>query len=349
MSGVVQVEDADGNVEEKPTDRMLHLRNRVGQLTTECSELRRQIGRQQELAEEVAAAVNVAEPQPKFLYTKAQKQGTPMVPALKLSDWHIGEVVNPGEIENINSYNLEIARQRMFHIISSFLNWVEVQRKFYVIEECVLLCEGDYISGDIHQELMVTNEFPLPVQTAHAGYLLGEVIRRVAGHFKRVKVVLVGADNHGRLQKKPQGKQKSANNMSYLVHTIAQTYVQKSHNLRFEVAEAMKHLTTVGGWKFLVEHGDTVKGWAGFPYYGMGRVVGREARRRMNTDRGFHYWSIGHFHVPCVIEGNMLVNGSLSGTSEFDHSVARQAAPSQVAFMMHPKHGMFNWTPFLGR
>jgi hypothetical protein len=43
----------------------------------------------------------------------------------------------------------------------------------------------------------------------------------------------------------------------------------------------------------------------------------------------FDYISIGHWHVPAIIDGNILVNGNLPGTTEFDHIQGRHAAPSQ--------------------
>jgi len=66
----------------------------------------------------------------------------------------------------------------------------------------------------------------------------------------------------------------------------------------------------------------------------------------MGTDKSFRYIGIAHWHVPAFLEGAVIVNGSLSGTTEFDHSQGRHADPTQVAFMVHPNHGMFNYTPF---
>lgn len=84
-------------------------------------------------------------------------------------------------------------------------------------------------------------------------------------------------------------------------------------------------------------------GQAGIPYYGMERDRAREAMKRQHTEKGFDYISIGHWHVPAIIGGNILVNGSLPGTTEFDHLVGRHASPAQVSFMVHPKFGLFNW------
>jgi hypothetical protein len=325
-----------------------HLRYQIKTLNHHIKTLRTELGSREEFIRAAAGAVVAAEPFKPFRFTVARRDNAAeVVAAIKLSDWHIGEVVQPGEVEGLNEFNWAIAQERMHAIVNDFLKWIEVQRTAYRIDEVAVLAEGDYVSGDIHPELLATNEFPLPVQAANAGRLLGETVRRLAAHFKRVNVYFIGADNHGRLTRKPQAKQKSTNNASYMVWAILDRDVAHTKNVKVVRAEGMKMNVDINGFKFLIEHGDTVRGVLGIPYYGFGRATGREAKRRMNTDLGFHYWSIGHFHVPAIIEGNILVNGSLSGTTEFDHSAGRHAEPSQVAFLVS-KHGIFNWVPFSG-
>ena len=327
------------------TIEALRTANRI--LATTEKQLRAQLGNQQEFFDQVAGTLKVQDPYPKFKYTHAQKTGSPIVPVLELSDLHIGEVVQENEVEGFNKYNWEIAQAGLFGIVTDFLQWVEIQRSFYTINECAVFLKGDYVSGDIHQELMATNEFPLPVQTANAGTLIGEALRRIAGHFNKVTVWGCGADNHGRLQHKPQAKQKAANSMSYLVHHIAASAVSGCNNVRLEMSEGIKQLAIVNGKHFLNMHGDTLKGWAGLPWYAFTREAGREAIKRMFTDKAFHYLGIAHFHTPCFHEGRIIVNASLSGTSEFDHGCGRHALPCQVAYMVHPKYGVFNFTPFV--
>ena len=122
--------------------------------------------------------------------------------------------------------------------------------------------------------------------------------------------------------------------------------MEQCNNIRVQHAEGIKLLAEVAGWRFLLEHGDLFKSWMGIPFYGIQRGRGREAVRRMNTDLGFHYQAIGHWHVPTMLEGSTIINGSLSGTSEFDHGAGRHANPAQVAFMVHPTRGLFNMTAF---
>lgn len=323
-----------------------HFRKANATLAADNNRLRAMLGERQEMAAGVAAAVVAAPPYKPFVYNSTRKKSA-SIACLKLSDWHIGEVVSASETEGFGKFNWQIAQELIHSITQDFLKWINTSRASVSIDRLVIFAEGDFISGDIHEELKVTNEFPTPVQTANAGLLLGEVIRALSSHFKSTLVSMVAADNHSRQKKKPQAKEKSLNSFGWLVQVIARQYLAKCARVDFQIAEGMSQVVEVGSYKVLTEHGDTIKGWAGFPYYGFGRRHGREAERRMNTDKGFHFWSLGHFHVPAVINGKWFVNGSLSGTSEFDHGQGREAKPAQVGFLMGP-HGVYNWVPFSG-
>lgn len=330
-------------------NEVLFLRRHIRKLEGEIDDLRTRLGGQTVFANAVAAAIVAADPLPRFHYKHSSKRVTVVEPVLKLSDWHIGEVVRSSETEGFGRYNWHVAQERVYGILNGFLKWVELKRTMYPISACSVFCEGDYVSGDIHHELQVTNEFPLPVQTEKAGRLMAEVYRILASHFERVKIYQIAADNHGRLTNKPHYKERAANNMSHLVFALSNAVADNLTNVRFISSEGAKILGDVNGWKFLVEHGDSMRGWMGMPYYGMERQLGKEARRRMRNNRGFDYWSLGHWHVPSKIGGMILVNGSLSGTSELDHINGRHAGPAQVAFVVHPEHGVFDWTEFNGR
>jgi len=161
------------------------------------------------------------------------------------------------------------------------------------------------------------------------------------------------------LQPKPQFKQKATNNMSYVTYSMANALLRGHKNVFPYLAPGIKHIQPVNGVNFLIEHGDTVRAWMGIPAYGMERERGREAAKRMQAmmdeargfenykkDIGFDYVSCGHWHVPGVVSGNILINGSLTGTDEFDHGCGRHAPPAQVSFLIHPKYKLFNWTPW---
>lgn len=327
----------------KQEETIAHLRARVQQAEGQLKNYQESAGGMEELYQSIATSVQAVEPYPRVKYERIKDPSRPVSLVADLSDLHIGEVVNPAEVEGLNEFNWAIAQDRVFQFAKNLVKWSAVQRRAYPVDELVVLGKGDYISGSIHKELEVTNEFPPPVQAVNAGHLVGEFIAKLAPHFDKVRFVGVGADNHGRLTVKPQAKQKAQNNYSFVTHAVARAELKKHPNVEFIEAQGMKYLADIQGFKFLIEHGDSLKGWAGLPFYGMQRGMGKEALRRMGSDMGFTYWSMGHWHTPCIIEGRILINGSLSGTSEFDHSCGRHADPCQVSYMVHPKYGLFNW------
>lgn len=337
------------NVAVSVADVNAHLRAKNAQLEGQLERLRAALGGQRELASLVTSAVQAVTPYSRVYKPQPTKKGQAVTPVFMDSDWHIGEVTEANETEGFGVYNHAVAKKRLLdNITEAEIRWATKQRNAYNIDEAVVIGIGDYISGDIHRELSVTAEFPVPVQTAEAGALLAERVRRIAAHFEHVRVIGVGADNHGRLQPKPQAKQKYQNSMSYLVHAIAKASLSNLKNVTFEESQGISYLAEIAKHKFLIMHGDTIKSQLSIPYYGVSRLLGREARRRMNTKLGFDYQLIGHFHVPAFVEGQTIINGSLSGTSEFDHSCGRHADAAQVGFMVHPEHGLFNMTAFKG-
>jgi len=322
------------------------LKKQIRILEGERKKLIDQLADREEFASACSAAVTAMDPYPKFKYAQPSKLAIPITAVIVFSDWHIGEYIDSRQTEGFGKYNWDIAQKRALSITQDFIKFTDVQRTAYNIQECRVFSLGDLISGDIHRELSVTNEFPIPEQAVKAGTLLGECIRRLSAHYNRVVVDAVGADNHGRLNPKPQAKQKTNNNMSFISHEIAKVATSACPNVSWNIAEGAKQLAIVNSRRFLLEHGDNIKGSMGFPYYGFGRLIGREATRRMGTNKYFDMLCIGHWHVPALIEGRTLVNGSLSGTSEYDSGCGRHAPPAQIAFLVHPEHGIFNFTAF---
>jgi len=339
----------------KLNEQISHLRKELALRDTQIAKLHRSSGERQILATVIQETIDSLPPLAPMPYRVPRRiqHDVKMAAVLKLSDWHIGEVIRPEETENFGVFNWDIAQKRVSYIVQKLIAWTQTHRMAFNIPFLYVFCEQDFISGNIHKELEVTNEFPLPVQAVRAGQLLAKAIAELAPHFPEVRICECGGDNHSRLNPKPQAKQKATNSMGYIVYAIANELLRKHTNISVQEQEGMTFLANVVGQKFLLEHGDGVKGSLGFPWYGIARKKHREAFRRMlvrrKRDIGFDFMSFGHWHVPSIIEEVCLVNGSLSGTTEFDHSQGRHANPSQVSFLVSPKHGYFYWTAWKPR
>lgn len=307
--------------------------------------LKIQLGEDQKLFLELKDSIDHLEPSPPLdvKISKRSKKKVKISTALLLCDWHIGEVVEPDEIEGFNSYNHIIAKERVQTLVDKFCKWSILQGS---ADEAVVVCAGDFISGDIHKELEVTNEFPVPGQIVNAANLLAECVAELSRVFNKVRVEFIAADNHSRRSKKFQFKQAGLNSYNYLVGWIAQQQLETCENVEFELHTAIKALINIRGYKFLCSHGHQVRGWQGIPFYGLERDVSRESRYRLNMDtKKFHKVVLGHFHTP-MYAPNYIMGGSLSGTSELDHANGRHSPPCQVAWLVHPEHGDYNFISF---
>lgn len=324
---------------------LLHYKAKSQQLEKQVKSLLKDRGQYAELISDLKKTIPAIDAYPRVKPTKGGKTESEIAVVLKASDWQIGEVIDPNETEGFGRFDFAIAEERVFSLVTKLIDWVEMHRAAgFSIPELHIFSEGDLVSGNIHYELEVTNEFPVTVAVAKAGFLLGEMVARLAPHFDKVKVWEISADNHGRLTRKNQSKQGAKNNYSYLAHVFANQYLEKHKNVEPIMFEGVKGLADVMGKKFLMMHGHGILSTLGIPYYGLERDRAREAVKRSRTDKMFDYVSCGHYHVGAIVGGNILINGSLPGTTEFDHMCGRHATPGQVSFMVHKKHGLFNWT-----
>jgi len=341
----LDVNEVKQQVDPDPIVRKLKRDNK--ELVKRINQLKLQVGVQEDFFTEVHEHIENIQPVKVLYNPPTKKKVTHTLSAVTVwSDWHIGEVIEPNEIEGFNAYNLSIAKKRVAFLVSKILDWVNINRTVSEIDEIVIICLGDFISGDIHEELKRTNEFPTPVQCVEAGYLVAEAVAQIATQFNNVRVEFVTMDNHSRLTRKYQYKQGGLNSFNYLVGSIAQMRLELLENVEFNLHTVDKAIVNIKGYQYLCAHGHDIKGWAGFPYYGIDRVASKEAKSRMfKIDSQFHKLIIGHFHAP-LNAPNWLINGSLSGTSELDHAYGRFSPPCQTTWLIHPRFGEWSWNPF---
>jgi hypothetical protein len=324
---------------------LLHYKAKSQSLESSLKGLLKERGKYKSLVDDIKTAIVAEKPFPRVPIVGSKTTTSPVAAVLKLSDWQIGEVIEASETEGFGFFNFEVAEARVSQLVHHFLGWIDMHRKAgFSLRDLHIFSEADLVSGNIHYELEVTNEFPVPVASVKAGFLLSWAVAQLAPHFDNVELWEESADNHGRLTRKNQAKQGALNNYSYIAHIVCNEKLRDHKNVSIHMGDGTKLLADVLGKKFLISHGHHIMGQMGIPYYGMERDRAREAVKRQNTDKTFDYISIGHWHVPAIISGNILVNGSLTGTTEFDHMSGRHALPSQVSFMVHPTHGLFNWT-----
>jgi len=327
-----------------PSPELIHLRARNSQLEHQVATLQEQRGKQSEAMTRVLEAVEAAEP-PKITFKADTKRaGSEVAMVAHATDWHIGAVTNPAHVEEFGEFSWKIAKERVELFASKLIDKATTMRQSYRVSECHVIGTADWVSGDIHEELVRTNEFPAPVQAVNAGFLLGQFISTLAPHFKIVHAHILNAGNHDRITRKPQCEQGGVNSWGYVTTAIAGQYLSRIENVHYRAYEGSSFVANVAGTRYLCMHGDGIPAHMGVPHFGMDRLVMREALRRMHAEeKKFDAVVCGHWHVA----NNLMFcryGGSLSGTTAHDHKYARNARPHQTGWFVHPKHGDFDWT-----
>jgi hypothetical protein len=330
----------------KPSERVDALEAERDSLASSFREYRREHGQIEQLLGEVLAAVPRIQPvAPVYKPPKTRRVDTDIAVVVHITDAHHGAVQLASEIEGFGVFSPDLSRARHHGLISDVLEWVEMHRFGYSIPECRFAVTGDLISGDIHDELRVTNAFPAPRQAVEAGEILAKQAATVAPHFERVILDIITDDNHGRLTRKPQAKEGGVNNWMYVTASIAKILLSAHKNVTVNIWPMPQKVINVCGRRYLICHGHDVMGWGGFPYYGIERKTAREALKRMNGPDMTRFDKIimGHWHAP-LEHPYYWIGGSVSGTDAYDHKAGRQAEPQQVSWLVHPKWGEFDRT-----
>lgn len=326
-----------------PDQEVVYLRKRVSDLESYLQSEKAAHGESREIMLALSQAIEQAKPVP-MAYKPSKRSSAPCTHVLHLTDLHYGEVTKADEVEGFNEFSPEIAEARLKTLGSQIIKKTEVQREGYNVPHLHLLGTADYISGDIHHELRVTNAFPCPVQAVRCGYALGGLIAMFAPHFETVTADFITLDNHGRITPKYQSAEGGLNNWSYVVGEVVRQHVARLQNVKVRVHAKASALVPIGPEKYLIFHGHQMKGWAGKPYYGFDRRVAMEAVKRMGViEHAFTKLVFGHFHT-ATNEKDWQLGGSLSGTTAFDHANGRHSKAHQTAWFVHQKHGEFDWT-----
>jgi predicted phosphodiesterase len=299
-------------------------------------------------------AARTPEP-PKWLITPG-KSGFRGTPVTIWSDWHYGEVVLPEEVGGTNEFNAEIAKRRIEDLVQktidlSFNHMGRDKTKYPGIVVCL---GGDMITGDIHDELIATNDRTVQQSINELTDLIAAGLEKMADAFGHVFVPCV-VGNHGRSTKKARMKGRVYTSHEWNIYCNLERYFRKDRRIQFLIPEESDAYFKVHGHRILLTHGDSlgVKGGDGIigaigPIMRGSLKVGRsEAQIGRDVDTIL----MGHWHQMLWLPG-VIVNGALKGYDEYARLAIRApySRPSQALFFVHPEHGITaKWEVFLDK
>lgn len=293
-------------------------------------------------------------PEPPTWLTKVGTIGKRGTPITMWSDWHYGEVVRPEEVGGVNEFNTAIAATRINTLVETIIDLCfnhmgKADTKYPGIVVCL---GGDMISGDIHEELLATNERTPQQCINELTDLLVAALERMADAFGRVFVPCV-VGNHGRATHKPRAKGRVYTSHEWNIYCNLERYFRKDKRVQFFIPDQSDAAFTVYDHRFLLTHGDSLGVKGGDGIIGSLGPIMRGRIKTFNSEaqigREFDTLIIGHWHQYITVPG-LIVNNCLKGFDEYARLFLRApySRPSQALWFVHPKHGLTtHWQVFL--
>lgn len=292
---------------------------------------------------------------PRWLLPKAKHKSGPGIPMTIWSDFHWGETVVSAEVGGANSFNRKIAKERLRKLVQTTIDLTLNHMVKPQYEGIVVCLGGDMVSGDIHEELEITNDGYLQQSLLEVQEELIAAIRILAEKFKRVFIPCV-VGNHGRMTKKRRAKGRVFTSYEWNLYCQLELFFKNDKRVQFMIPGEADAYFSVNGHRFLLTHGDSlgVKGGNG-EIGALGPIT--RGRKRIGYSesylgRDFDTMVMGHYHtyVPRSDASAVIVNGALKGYDEYARLELRvpPSRPSQALWFVHPEHGITcQWQMFL--
>lgn len=260
---------------------------------------------------------------------------------LQFSDAHLGEVVQPEQIEYANAFNDEIALKRMQRLTS---NTIEMARDYVTgidIEGIAIFATGDLFTGNIHEELRRTNATTLFESFAYWIDPIEAMINTFASEFKNVHLAGV-VGNHGREPGRPIYKNRAQENIEWLLWSMVARDYKDSDNVTISVSDGMDYSVSLYDTNYVITHGDEFKGGSGISGSKAPLALGqhRTAVRQLALGKPMDYLVVGHFHTYRPPGDGLIQGGSLKGYDEFAYGKRfRPELAQQGMWITTPEHG----------
>ena len=268
---------------------------------------------------------------------KPKRSDEAEVAMLDLSDMQIGSIVRPHEVMGLNTYNLEVFKERLQLLVEKVIHITEGLQSSRRIDTLIVNFLGDIVEGELifeHQPFEIEADLLTQIFVA-ADELVGALLT-FAQHFKEVKVYAVPG-NHGRASKR-----NSPNlNFDTIVYRFIEQRLALQRNIRIYCSDGpCMGYEEPEGWLHVIQHGDNIRSYLSIPYYGLDRAASRMSALLMTQVRYYH---IGHHHSAGYIPNaacTRILNGSFVGTSRFSANEMQTGdVPVQWFMGYHPKYG----------
>ena len=259
-----------------------------------------------------------------------KSRSSEVVPLIIWSDWHIEERVERKKALGLNEFNLEIAAARATKCAESTVKLIRLARNNAHVRAVSILLGGDFITGDIHQELCETNLLGPAEACIFAKNMLANGLATIAAE-KYLETIHVSCvvGNHGRFTKKMQIKNGTEKSFETIIYAeLAKTFQDK--RFKWSICRGGVNVTPVTP-EFLIRdaHGHQFKYQGGI---GGLTIPLTKWVHRLDQSQPCNFNRICHYHQFGTPTPRCLMNGSLKGYDEYAAEHGFGYEPAQQAF-----------------
>ena len=268
---------------------------------------------------------------------------------LMISDIQAGTYISKEATGGLNEYNWGVL-EKQFDMLYRGLEEIVLRHKMVApIENLHIHLIGDIVEGwDIFRGQVHNIDRDIGRQLVGVTKLIVTFLIKCRALFKHIHVVGVPG-NHGRIGRK--GENPYYVNYDFIVYEFVQEFLANFPEFTWQSNESWFQLDQIYGYKFLLFHGDDIRGWQGIPYYGIDRAAKNYRELLERIDERYDYMEIGHFHMPSELSGvttEKFVNGCWPGGTIYSmKGLGAANTPIQKLFAVHPHLGVTYRYPIL--
>ena len=260
------------------------------------------------------------------------------------SDWHFEEIVKPETVSQLNEFNKEIAHARAKRFFQNGLRLYDLMRKDVEIKNIVLALLGDFISGNIHEELMENNRLEPMDAILEVQRVIVSGIDYLLENSDANLIMPCHSGNHPRITKRVHHATEPGNSLEYFMYcNLVERY---AGNNRVEIIPSRGYHSYMDVYDIRVRfhHGHAIR-YAG----GIGGITipVNKAIAQWNKARRANLDVFGHYHQHKDL-GEWVCNGSLIGYNAYALSIkADYEVPKQAFFLLDKLRGKTITAPIL--
>jgi hypothetical protein len=245
-----------------------------------------------------------------------------------LADCHIGSVVKPEEVGDVNEFNYDVAKHRLGVLAHSVLDFPKQS------EMVSIILGGDLIEGCIHGSIDTAEE-SFVESVLKASQMLYTFVKIMAENYKVVEVLAV-TGNHGRIKENITFDKKFADYEYLVVKTIEQMLETNGvGNVEINFSKSGYFLHEINKTNLLIFHGDTQRSF---------NISNAKSLSELQTfclstfGKPFNHTISGHWHQAKTVStayGTSIQTGSLVGVNHYSfHSGFSPQKASQPIFFI---------------